>query len=76
MLHNQDRRGLQDVEGNGAESARADHPVLPVEVVDSDETTTDPMDTSRANEEDTYRGMPMLRTPGRNVKAAREATLR
>jgi hypothetical protein len=74
MLQNRDRRGLQDVEGNGAESAQANHRVSPGEVVDSDETISE--DTSQANEEDIYRGMPLLVTPGRNVKAARQATLR
>ncbi len=75
MPQNQDIQSLQDVAGSGAESAQADHRVSPVEVGDSDETISDSKDTSRASN-DIYRGMPTLRTRGKNVKAARESTLR
>lgn len=76
MLQSQDSHGFEArVQDEGVESDQAAHPVAPVES-DQDDAALDSESPTRAGGEDIYRGMDLLVTPGKDVDAARAATLR
>ncbi len=64
------------VEGDGPEVASSDHRGAPVEETYPDETASDAKDPICSDRDSVYGGMPLLHTPGKDVEAARESTLR
>lgn len=76
MPQNQETHRMQGrVEGDDPEVRFSDHRGAPVEETYPDETSDD-KDPICSDRDSVYRGMPLLHTPGKNVAAARESTLR
>lgn len=77
MLQNQEDRGVQSrIDADGGEIASSDNQAAPVEESDVRDTVSASEESSWADKENIYGGMRLLHTPGKDVKAAREATLR
>jgi len=77
LLHNQEDRGVQSrINADGGEITPSDNQAAPVEESDVRDTVSASGESSGADKENIYRGMRLLHTPGKDVKAAREATLR
>ena len=77
MLQNQETHRMQGrVEGDDPEVAFSDHRGAPVEETYPAETSSDDKDPICSDRDSVYRGMRLLHTPGKDVAAARESTLR
>lgn len=77
VLHNQEDRGVQSrIDADDGEIAPSDNRAAPVEESDVRDTVSPTEESSWADKDNIYGGARLLRTPGKDVKAAREATLR
>jgi hypothetical protein len=77
VLQNQEDRGVQSrIDADGGEIAPSDNQAAPVEESDLRDTASASEESGWPEKENIYGGMPLLRTPGKDVMAAREATLR
>ena len=77
MPQNQVTHRMQGrVEGDDREVTFSDHRGAPVEETYPDEIASDDKDPICSDRDSVYRGMPLLHTPGKDVAAARESTLR
>ncbi len=77
MLQNQEDRGVQSrIDADGGEIAPSDNQAAPVEESDVRDTVSVSEESGQPDKENIYGGMRLLRTPGKDVKAGREATLR
>lgn len=77
MLQNEETHRMQGrVEVDGPEVASADHRGALVEETHPDDTASDVKDPICSDRNSVYGGMPLLHTPGKDVEAARESTLR